>query len=127
MIPLSWLRPDRLTGMALPMIMWAVHFVAAYSLAGLGCEQGWQHQPLIGVNLLTASLVLLTVLILVIIIMIGLQAWWLCRNPDTRSETEPRARRARFLSTMTMVLSALAAIAVLFTATPIVMLPPCVG
>ena len=38
---LRWDRHYPLAAVAAPMAVWAAHFVVVYSLAGLGCEQGW--------------------------------------------------------------------------------------
>lgn len=119
----AWLRPDRLLGMALPMGLWALHFVFVYSLAGLGCEHDWHRQRFAGVNVLSLGLILATIVALVPIVLLGLRAWRL--HQSSLGDVDPTVRRARFLGLLTTVLAALAAIAVLFTATPILMLPPC--
>ena len=39
-----------------PLVAWALHFVVVYSLAGLGCEDGWQLRRVAGVDALTLAL-----------------------------------------------------------------------
>ena len=41
---LQRIGPWRLTGMATPLVLWALHFVAVYSMQGLACAEDWQRQ-----------------------------------------------------------------------------------
>lgn len=125
MSALSPLAPGRLTGMALPMALWALHFVVVYSLVGLGCEYGWQARPLAGGNLLSALLVAFTVLVLVPVAALGLRARRAWRRHAGNQAADPRQRRQALISMATTVLAVLAAIAIVFTTTPALLLPPC--
>jgi len=115
--------PDRLTGAVLPMAVWALHFVAIYSLSGLACGQGWlrtQHGGLETVSLLQMA--------------VTLAAWswlswwgwrsWRCGRVLQAGDGGDDGR-GRFLARLSLSLSAIAALAVLFTALPLPMLPPC--
>lgn len=123
MSALAWLAPTRLTGVAAPMAVWALHFVAVYSVVGVGCEAGWQQGRTLGLSGLVWALLAVTVVCLALIVALGLRAWPAWRAAETRAD--PRQRRVRFLAGASGALSAIAAIAVLFTALPILFLPPC--
>lgn len=125
MSALSPLAPGRLTGMALPMALWALHFVGVYSLAGLGCEHGWQARPLAGSNLLSVLLVAVTVPFLLALLLLGLRARRAWQRHAGNQAADPRQRRHALVSMATTVLAVLAAIAIVFTATPALLLPPC--
>lgn len=117
--------PLRLTGIAAPMAVWALHFVAVYSLQGLACGEGWMRQRLAGMETVSWVLIALTALALAAIARLGWRAWRVrCR--ETRAPRPDAAgRRRRFAATATALAAALAAIAVSFTALPVPMLPPC--
>lgn len=108
--------PWRLLGIAAPMAVWALHFVAAYGLQGLACARGWDRQAA------SATLLALAVPALVAVAWLGLRAW-----RTARAEREDRAagRRRRFAALATALLSLLAAGAMVFTTVPVALLPPC--
>lgn len=107
------MRPRRFTWLALPLLPWAIHFVAIYSLQGLVCARGWS-QPA-GV----AGMVGLTIIALVAIAWIGTHAWRALR----RLGRDEHGRR--FTMQVASMLSVLSWVAVLFTAMPLLWLPPC--
>jgi hypothetical protein len=120
---LAWLAPTRLTGLVAPMALWALHFVVAYSLAGVGCEHGWDQQRGFGLSTLVWSLLAITVVALASIAALGLHAWRV--RVAAGNPTDPRERRRCFLAGATATLAVLAAIAVVFTSVPVFFLPPC--
>lgn len=121
-----WLDPDRLTTAVAPMGIWALHFVVAYSLVGLGCAEGWNRRQFAGTNWLSGWLVLLTFAALAGIAVMGWRAWRRWRRlSDADDALGPLQRRRSFLALAATILAVLAAIAVVFTATPVFMLPPC--
>lgn len=122
--PSAWIRPDRLVGMTAPMLLWALHFVLVYSLAGVGCEHDWYRATLLGTNRLSLLLVVATIAALVPIALLGWRALRWHRHGTSAADAS-LPRHGRFLVRVTLALSVLAAIAVLFTATPILLLPPC--
>ena len=125
MSALSPLAPGRLTGMVRPRALWALHFVVVYSLVGLGCEHGWQARPMAGGNLLSVLLVALTVLVLVPVIALGLRARRAWRRHAGNQAGDPRQRRHALIAMAATARAVLAAIAIVFTATPALLLPPC--
>ncbi|AKC85430.1 hypothetical protein [Pseudoxanthomonas suwonensis] len=112
----GWLAPWRLTGMAAPMAVWALHFVLVYSVQGLACAEGW-NQPGARWTMLGS-----TVLALLAIAWLGLRAR---RAAAAADAPDAAVRRRRFTALATALLSLLAAVAVLFTTVPILLLSPC--
>lgn len=121
-----WERHYPLVAIAAPMTVWAVHFVAVYSLVGLGCERGLFLQRIGTLPLLSWTLVLLTTAALALIAWLGWHAFRRWRTLRTRGVTPgPPPSRESFMRLTTALLALLAFIAVVFTATPVFMLPPC--
>lgn len=119
---ISWSRT--LLGSVSSLILWAVHFVAVYSLVGVGCEEGWQRTPVLGTNGLTLLLVSITLPALSLIAWIGWVGWQSHRQASRGGGSEDRGRW-RFLGLITLALAVLAFISTIMTAVPIMMLPPC--
>lgn len=93
-----------------PMITWAVYFVVVYAVQGVGCDQAWNRNLLLGTNALTLALIVVTVIALALIGWQGARAW---------------PRRADFHGRVALTLAVLAALATTFTVIPIIMLEPC--
>ena len=110
--------PERLIGVCAPLILWALHLVIVYSVQGLACSgqmdgAWWQRRLPV-----QAALIVLTLLMLAIVAWQGWRAQrlrWHCVRPS----------RAGFLASATLLTSVLAAIAIVFTTAPILMLTPC--
>jgi hypothetical protein len=117
----AFLAPHRLTGIAAPMTVWALHFVVVYAMQGLACAQDWQRLPWAGREAVFWWLLLATLAALAAIAGLGLRAWRVLR----RSADDDAARRRRFATRVTLAASAMALLAVGFTATPIFLLPTC--
>ena len=96
---------------ALPLLPWAIHFVAIYSLQGLVCGRGWS-QPA-G----TLGMGALTVVALMAIAVIGRAA--------LRALREATGATSRFVARVTLALSMLSAVATCFTSLPVLLLAPC--
>lgn len=101
----------RFSTIAAPLLPWAVHFVAVYSLQGLVCARGWsQLAGQAGMAGLTAAAM-------------GLVAWMAIRaRRQMRGATAPDAV---FAARVALYVCGLSFVAVLFTATPLWMLAPC--
>ncbi|MDQ3289202.1 MAG: hypothetical protein M3Q42_13305 [Pseudomonadota bacterium] len=113
-----------LIAVAVPMVVWALHFVIVYSLVGFGCERGVLLERFAGLPVLSWLLIAVTLAALATIAWLGWHAWR-CWNALS-SEQLPRAQpRERFMRLVTAMLALVAFIAVVFTATPVFMLPPC--
>lgn len=109
-------RPWTLVGIAAPMGVWALHFVAVYSVQGLTCAEGWN--PRTGFWAMLA----LTLPALAAIAWLGLRARRLAR--DTLAGDAVSQRR-RFAAQATGLCAVLATLAVLFTLAPVLLLPVC--
>lgn len=117
----------RLVGVVSAMIVWAVWFVAVYSLTGVGCRAGWQQIDLPGGNLLSAVMLLCTAAALGLILECarrGHAAWRGARDRPAQAGAEA-VQRQRFMGLTMLLVSALAAIGTLLVAVPIFMLDPC--
>ena len=119
-------RPYPLSALAAPMAVWAVHFVVVYSLVGLACERGVLLRSVAMLPVLTWILALLTVTALATIAWLGWNALhrWRMLRASAGTPATPRSSEA-FMRLATALLALLAFIAVVFTATPMLMLPPC--
>ncbi|AOH35985.1 hypothetical protein BGP89_06120 [Luteimonas sp. JM171] len=130
---LERIGPWRLSGMALPLAVWAAHFLAVYIMQGLACWQGWQRQRVAGMEMVSWWLLLATVVALALIAWQGMRALR-CRRlakfevqaaKGVESPVAMAARRRHFMSVLTALVSVVAFIAVCFTALPVLLLPPC--
>ena len=118
-------RPYPLSALAAPMAMWAVYFVVVYSLVGLACERTLLLRRVAMLPVLTWILALLTVTALAMIAWLGWNALHHWRVLRANAGTAPPQSREAFMRLATALLALLALIAVVFTATPVFMLPPC--
>ena len=85
------------------VVIWALHFGAIYGLTGLACARGWQEMVPPGIGLATVVAAILAVAVVV--------AGW--------------RRRAQFESWMTAGIAALALVAILWEALPVLIVPIC--
>lgn len=125
---MSRLNAYRLTEMAMPAVVWAVHFVVVYSMAGLACGQGWQRERIAGLEAVTWLMVAATIAAWLVLAFIAWTGWR--GRQAMRSAGQPLDNiqaRKRFLSTVTLAMAAIAAMAVLFTVIPVFLLPTCAG
>lgn len=119
------MRSDTLIGALGALVIWAVYFVAVYSLQGLGCVEGWQFAGG-AVNPLTAAMVALTAVALAAIAWNGRNAWRAFTRAGTDdTQAADRRERARFLGLLGVWVATLSFIATVYAAIPILMLDPC--
>lgn len=121
----GWLASTHLLGIASPMLVWALHFVIIYSLQGLACARGWRQVQILGLDGVNVLLILLTAIAIALLAWTGLRAHRRWRQLENDARTAPAARRRRFATAATGLLSLLALVAVLMTALPLFFLPPC--
>ncbi|WP_149194357.1 hypothetical protein [Luteimonas suaedae] len=120
-----WPGPQHLTGMAAPMAVWALHLLAVYSLQGLACAEDWQRTRVAGLEAVTWWLLALTVAALAAIAWLGARARRAWRLETTAAADDVPARRRRFTAAATTILAVIAAVAVTYTAVPILLLTTC--
>jgi len=104
--------PWRLSWIASPFVVWALHFVAVYSIQGLACGRGW---PVVGAWL---GMGLATVPAFAAVAWIGLHARRELLAPEVPGEK-------RFAAKVVAMLSLLALMAMTFTSLPMLQLQPC--
>jgi len=119
------LSPYRLTGIAAPMTVWALHFVVVYSLQGVACAEGLDRHRFAGAEALAWWLSGLTVAALAALAWLGLGAWRGWKDARPGSDEPTRAARRRFAAAATGALSVMAFVAVCFTTIPVLLLPGC--
>lgn len=122
---LAWLAPHRLTGLSVPMALWALHFVVVYGLQGVACARGAMRVGMAGVEAVTWAFALATAVALALIAWQGVRGWRGWRRAAAARPGDDGAGRRRFLCAVTAITAALAAIATCFTAIPILLLPTC--
>lgn len=112
-------RSDSLLAMIAGPTVWTVHFLACYVTVSLACAAGSAGPVL-------PTIVAVTAASLVLLAGIGLAAWRRWRA--VRGSKQVRGQDAAvtpFLALVTLMLSVLSAIAVLWVALPSAMLPSC--
>ena len=119
------LSPWRLTGIAAPMAVWALHLVLVYSLQGVTCGGHLPNPRVAGLEALTWWLLLLTAAAFAALAWTGVRAWQARRAAAADRSRPAAAARRRFSSSVALALSVLAAVAVLFTTLPVLLLPGC--
>lgn len=122
---MSLVRTPGLLRLSLPLAVWALHFVAIYSLQGLACARALWRAPWAGLEAMTWVLWGLTAVALVAIVASAIpayRAWRALRaDPDGRADTV----RQRFLHALAALCALIATIGVVFTAVPVALLPTC--
>ena len=119
------LSPHRLTGMAAPWAVWALHFVAVYSLQGVTCAEDVLRREVAGAETASWILLALGVIALAATAWLGLRAWRAWRQARRVVQPAVAVRRQRFSSAVVMLSALLASVAIVFTTIPVLMLPPC--
>lgn len=116
----------RLFAMVSPLLVWALHFVLAYSLVGLRCGAPPAWLARLDATALAWWLGALTLAALLAIAAIARHGW---RSREAghadAAPPAPSHERERFVGTVMLLLALLATIAVLFTTLPMLMLEPC--
>lgn len=122
----GWLRFDGLTGLALPMLVWAIHFVLVYIVAGLACARGWSTATVAGFTPASWGLLLSGLVAVVSLALIARRAWRDTPRPSLQGAVDapPLPRRA-FVARIVVALCLLSAIAIVFTTLPMLLLPTC--
>ncbi|WP_101927320.1 MULTISPECIES: hypothetical protein [Luteimonas] len=108
-----------------PLAVWALHFTVVYSLQGIACARDVWREPVAGLEPVTWALSLLTVLALAAIAALGLRAGQRWRRLRVTDTGRAASQRDLFLIALTGLTALLSAIAVVFTAVPVALLPTC--
>lgn len=120
------LHARSLTGMAVPLAIWALHFVVVYATQGIACRQGWHWLQWAGRDAVGWGLLLLTVLTMLATAWLGLHAWTQRQATAARADADDGAAPLdRFMATLATAIATLATIAIAFTGIPLLILPTC--
>ena len=115
-----------LTRMSAPFALWALHFVALYSLQGLACARQLWRTPVAGLETMTWVLWALTALVLAAIAWEALRVWHIRRAlPVGEGAGRADLARRRFMTVLALLGAVIAALGVMFTAAPLALLPTC--
>ena len=115
-----------LTRMSAPFVLWALHFVALYSLQGLACARQLWRTPVAGLETMTWVLWALTALVLAAIAWEALRVWHIRRAlPVGEGAGRADLARRRFMTVLALLGAVIAALGVMFTAAPLALLPTC--
>jgi hypothetical protein len=122
---LDRLAHDSLIGMVASFIIWSLYFAAVYSFQAVACIRGLDDIRVVGVDVVTLVLAGLTALTLAAIAYLGWRSLRLARlSLLAQAETSDDAR-ADFMALTSAALAALAFIATLWVALPLLLLPLC--
>ncbi|WP_372616823.1 hypothetical protein [Falsiroseomonas sp.] len=104
------------------MLVWAAHFLVIYTVQATLCVRIGSGHEVLGLPLIPATVLGLTAAALVVVVIIGLRA----RNrlvsgmSGQEGEDEPQ-----FTLWMTMAIALVSALAIVWEAVPVLILPPC--
>ncbi len=98
-------------------LVWLLHFGFAYGAHALGCARGWASSPMWGVPVVPLVVGIATVVALGAVVAILVRAVLRVRGAPSGT--------GRFVDQVTAGLAALALVAIVFTALPVLMVSPC--
>lgn len=116
---------DNLIGMVASFIVWSAYFAAVYSFQAIACIRGFQGARVAGVDMLTLGLVIMTALTLVAIAYLGWRSLRVVSLSRVVQGDAPDVSCADFMALTSALLAAMALVATLWVALPILLLPPC--
>ena len=115
-----------LTRMSAPFALWALHFLALYSLQGLACAQALWRTRVAGLETMTWVLWALTAGVIAAIAWEALRVWHIRRVlPLGEGAGRADLARRRFMTVLALLGAVIAALGVMFTAAPLALLPTC--
>ncbi|PWS35471.1 hypothetical protein DFH01_17840 [Falsiroseomonas bella] len=109
-------------GVVAALLVWAVHFLAIYGAQATACIRAAPDAELFGQPLVPALVLGLTAVALLAVAAIGLLAWR--RLPSGMAGQEGEDQPC-FLAWLTLATALFAALAILWEALPVLILPPC--
>lgn len=118
--------PATVPGFLTPPVLWALYFVAIYSIHGMVCAGGFEG-VLINVATLASVIVLITLIVFLGQAVVGYWAYRVWRNIARRPEADERDPlvRASFLTYAALLNAGLFMVATVWVGVPALMLEPC--
>jgi hypothetical protein len=104
------------------LLVWAAHFLAIYGAQATACIRAAPDAVLFGQPLVPALVLGLTAIALLAVAAIGLLAW---RRLPSGMAGQDGEDQPRFLAWLTAATALLSALAILWEAAPVLVLPPC--
>ncbi|QKT04664.1 hypothetical protein HUS23_13020 [Ectothiorhodospiraceae bacterium 2226] len=133
---MSWLTPhERLLGMVLGPILWAVHFLFVYIFQAVGCSLGLHRHDVLGLNLVDAVLLAGSAVLMALVVAGAVRSLlaWRRYRPSAGHEALDAAegaagQRRAFMARVAFTLFLLSLLAMIWVTVPIVLLPdPCLA
>lgn len=113
-----------LVSIAVPMLIWALHFVGVYGFRALACESGWRSSAGGVLDTITVALIGFAIVAFVALGVVAVRALRVLQS-DAGAKTTDTIPRRRFLSRITLALCVISAIAVVYSTIPALLLPSC--
>ncbi|MBL6455270.1 hypothetical protein JMJ55_08050 [Belnapia sp. T6] len=104
------------------LIVWAAHFGLIYGANAVACARGLAGGRWLGLPLVPALVLGLTALALLAVAVIGLRAWQRLEGGLSGQEGE---NEPRFMVWLTLAIALLSALAILWEALPVLLVPAC--
>lgn len=104
------------------LLIWAAHFTLLYAINALSCERVWMHRQVLGMDLAMLLMIAVTLAVVLALVVIGALAA-LGRTPDLPEAANRRT--SQFLRKLTVTVSALSLVAVVYQTAAIFVVPAC--
>jgi hypothetical protein len=101
------------------LLIWSLHFGAIYVFQALACARGFASREVAGVGIVTAFIAAATLLALLATAAVIATGW---RTPGPGVEL---TEHDEFLRRLTILVAGLSAVAIVWQALPVLMMPPC--
>jgi len=113
-----------LWALALPPTVWALHFLLCYGVAAVRCAKS---VPLDSIDDVRGFIAAATAVALLLVLGSGYVAWAQSRIPGDPPPHQDSSDedRSRFVAVSTLLLAALSAVAIIFTALPAIVFRDC--
>lgn len=118
-------KQDHLVAMIAAPIVWAVHFLVSYILVSLACGFGWSRADRFGLGPAEWGVVVATAVALTLIGYVAAVNVAKYRRARAMSD-RARASVSGFIALTAVLLCMLSAVAVVWAAMPVLLLPTCV-
>jgi hypothetical protein len=101
------------------LLIWSLHFGAIYAFQALACARGFAGREVAGVDIVTAFIAAVTLLALLA------AAAVIATGRRSSGPAVELAEHDEFLRRLTILVAGLSAVAIIWQALPVLMMPPC--